>query len=121
MEAWRDLGIADSAEAITELLGLFRKDGAKRVEQLLAAVAGKNTAQWLSAAHSLKGSSSNLGARQLSALCAEAEKAAREENEGLMKSLSQQIKEEFECVIEAVEKRKIAMEIDSNSGQTHAL
>ncbi len=121
MEAWRDLGIADSLEAVAELLELFRKDGTMRVEQLLAAADGNNTAQWLSAAHSLKGSSSNLGARNLSALCADAEKAAREDNAALMKSLGQQIKEEFKQVVAAVEQKKNEMEIDGNSGRPHSL
>ena len=120
MEAWRDLGIADSVEAVSELLDLFRKDGALRVQQLSTAAAGKDIAQWLAAAHSFKGSSSNLGARNLAALCADAEKAARTDNPGCLTALSQKIKEEFEGVIEAIEQKKSAMEVQSDRDQPHA-
>jgi PAS domain S-box-containing protein len=120
MEAWRDLGIADSAEAVAELLDLFRKDGAFRVQQMLTAAAEKNTKQWLAAAHSLKGSSSNLGARSLSALCADAEKTARAENSISLTDLSRKIKGEFERVIEAIAQRKNSMEAQSDAGQSHA-
>ena len=120
MEAWRDLGIADSVEAIAELLDLFRKDGALRSQQMITAAAEKNIDQWLAAAHSLKGSSSNLGARNLSALCADAEKAVRAENSDRMTDLSQQIKEEFELVIEAVEEKRKEMEAQSESGQSQS-
>lgn len=120
MEAWRDLGIADSVEAVTELLDLFRKDGALRVEQMLAAAEEKSIAKWLAAAHSLKGSSSNLGARNLSGLCADAEKAARTENFDRIHVLGRLIKEEFELVIEEVEHKRSEMAAQPESGNTHA-
>lgn len=56
------------------LVETFLTDSERRVEQLLAA---KNAAELRMAAHSFKGSSSNMGAMVLASLCQQLEECAR--------------------------------------------
>ncbi len=103
LDAWRDLGIADSPEAVSELLELFLKDGASRLQQIEQAMTARNTTALAAAAHSLKGSSSNLGARLLASLCSQMEKAGRAEAYSDVASLHDKLQKEFRNVVAAVE------------------
>ena len=64
-------------DPLKELIELFLKDARPRLEKMEAAIAQKDNACLIAAAHTLKGSASNLGARNLAALCASLEKIAK--------------------------------------------
>ncbi len=73
----RDLREPNQPDPLKELIELFLKDARPRLEKMEAAIAQKDNAGLIAAAHTLKGSASNLGARNLAALCASLEKIAK--------------------------------------------
>jgi histidine phosphotransfer protein HptB len=58
------------------LLETFKQDSTDRLQKLREVIQSDDADQIRRAAHSFKGSSSNVGAQQLSALCAALEKKA---------------------------------------------
>ncbi len=70
----REPGLADP---VAELVELFKSESRKCIERLAEALRQGDAAAAAAAAHSLKGSASNLGAPRLSQLCGQAEKQAR--------------------------------------------
>lgn len=58
------------------LIETFKQDSLERIKKLRELIPGKNADAIRRAAHSFKGSSSNIGAQRLSSLCAEMEKKA---------------------------------------------
>lgn len=60
-------------DLIVELIDLYLEDAPRRIADLQAAIAGADQLALKRTAHSLRGSSANLGARQVAALCAELE------------------------------------------------
>ncbi len=60
-----------------DLLEAYLSDGPKRLDQMRSAFQDLDFETLASAAHALKGSSSNMGAQELSEVCAEIEKLAR--------------------------------------------
>jgi HPt (histidine-containing phosphotransfer) domain-containing protein len=65
--------VAGEPDIIVELIDLFLADALRRMIDMQAAIAATDALALRRAAHALKGSSANLGARQMSALCAELE------------------------------------------------
>ena len=59
------------------MIELFLKDARPRLEKMAAALGEKDDSTLAAAAHTLKGSASNLGARRLAGLCANLEKQAK--------------------------------------------
>ncbi|HEY8942232.1 MAG TPA: Hpt domain-containing protein [Cellvibrio sp.] len=77
------------------LIETFRQDSIERLKKLHEVVQGNDADLIRRAAHSFKGSSSNIGAQQLSALCAALEKKAVAGNfQGLADDV-QAIEQEF--------------------------
>ncbi len=64
-------------DPLAELAELYQRESTACVQRLEQGIAEKDSALATRAAHSLKGSSSNLGAHQLAALCATMEQAAK--------------------------------------------
>jgi two-component system sensor histidine kinase/response regulator len=64
-------------EPLVELIELFLKDAQPKLERMNSALERKDFTSLALAAHSLKGSASNLGARRLADLCATLEKRAK--------------------------------------------
>jgi PAS domain S-box-containing protein len=73
----RELRQPNQPDPLTELGELFFKDANSRLQKMQAALAAKDVPGLTYAAHTLKGSASNLGARRLAALCANLEKQAK--------------------------------------------
>ncbi len=73
----RELRQPNQPDPLTELGALFFKDANSRLQKMQAALAAKDVPGLTYAAHTLKGSASNLGARRLAALCANLEKQAK--------------------------------------------
>ena len=64
-------------ELLLDLIGLFLADGPTKVQALLQGLAAEDFEQMERAAHSLKGSSGNLGARLLQDTCEKLQQATR--------------------------------------------
>ncbi|HEY0456391.1 MAG TPA: PAS domain S-box protein [Verrucomicrobiae bacterium] len=73
----RELREPGHPDPLKELIDLFLKDARPRLEKMQSGIAEKDVAIVASAAHTLKGSASNLGARTLALLCANLEKSAK--------------------------------------------
>jgi two-component system, sensor histidine kinase and response regulator len=73
----RELSEPGRPEPLVELIQLFLKDAHPKLERMNSALRGKDLTTLALAAHSLKGSASNLGARRLADLCAAMEKHAK--------------------------------------------
>ena len=58
------------------LIETFKQDSLERIKKLREVIQGQSADAIRRAAHSFKGSSSNIGAQRLSSLCAEMEKKA---------------------------------------------
>ncbi len=87
-----------------QLISTFLDDATVRIGQLTDLLDAKDCDELRLCAHSLKGSSSNLGALPLSELCFEVETKAKEQQlEGLEISIAT-IKQEFEVVKSVLEK-----------------
>lgn len=70
------LGESTNQDLLGQLIALFRTDADTRIDDLRRALAEGDAGAVLSAAHSLRGASANLGARGLSDLCARLESDA---------------------------------------------
>jgi len=68
---------ANRPDLLRELLGLFQSDLPPQLAAITAAVAAGDAGQLRAIAHSVKGAAANLGALQLTHLCAELEKLGR--------------------------------------------
>ncbi|MBL8793967.1 MAG: response regulator [Planctomycetia bacterium] len=71
---------AGAPNFLRELLDLFRSDAPPLVEAIGRGLAANDAVQVRAAAHSLKGTAGNLGARRLAELCADLEKKGRDAN-----------------------------------------
>lgn len=81
------------------LIDTFVQDSTDRINTLRDVIKGNDATLIRRAAHSFKGSSSNVGAQRLSALCSNVEKKALENNlEGLADDL-EAIEQEFAHVL----------------------
>ena len=73
----RELREPGRPEPLVELIQLFLKDAHPKLERMNSALRRKDLTTLALAAHSLKGSASNLGARRLADFCAAMEKYAK--------------------------------------------
>ncbi len=73
----RDLQEEGEPDFLTELIDIYLEDSARLVEEIRSAVKEGEVNRVRNAAHTLKGSSGNLGANAFSRLCYEMELAAR--------------------------------------------
>ncbi|MFM7103338.1 MAG: response regulator, partial [Verrucomicrobiota bacterium] len=87
LAALEALRVPGDPAALGELVELFLVDAPRRVAALAAACGGRDREAARVAAHTLKGSAGNLGARRLAARAAEAEVAAREGAWGMLDRL----------------------------------
>jgi HPt (histidine-containing phosphotransfer) domain-containing protein len=71
LQSVRDLRVEGEPDPLHELIDLFLADTPPRVNKILDAFKAGDAAELERAAHSLKGSSSNLGAKCLADACAE--------------------------------------------------
>ncbi len=64
-------------EFVIELIDIYINETPKQIQAIAAALATQTSATFMIAAHTLKGSSLNLGAKQLGALCLKLEELGR--------------------------------------------
>ena len=96
LDGLRELREADEPDPVAELIDLFLHDAGPRLEKIKSAIAQHDKAALIAAAHALKGSASNLGARSLAALCAALEKKAKAGELGELPQLLERLQTEFE-------------------------
>jgi len=77
IEGLRALGDDGSGEFLREIIGVYLDDAPKRIQELRDCQAAGNQEQFVRAAHSLKGSSANVGAIAVRAAAEKIEKAGR--------------------------------------------
>jgi two-component system sensor histidine kinase/response regulator len=99
----RGLQGEDKTDIVAELAGMFLDDARPRLSALEEAVLGDDAPAVESLAHTLKGSSGNMGARGMSALCARLEAAGASGDLSQGFGLLERLKEEFARVDRAFE------------------
>jgi CheY-like chemotaxis protein len=77
LAALRDLHGAGQPDILAELIAVYLRDTPSRLATLHEALAHADAGSLRGAAHSLKGSSSQIGAAQMAQLCADLEEQAR--------------------------------------------
>ena len=97
----RDLG---DAELLEELAGMFFDDAASRLGELRGAVEAGDAAGVERVAHTLKGSSGNMGAARMSAICAELQDVGASGDLGRAPGLLGELEEEYGRVRPALER-----------------
>jgi two-component system, sensor histidine kinase and response regulator len=99
----RGLQGEDETDIVAELAGMFLDDARPRLSALEEAVLGDDTPAVERLAHTLKGSSANMGARGMSILCARLEDAGASGDLSQGPRLIERLKEEFVRVDRAFE------------------
>jgi CheY-like chemotaxis protein/HPt (histidine-containing phosphotransfer) domain-containing protein len=98
----RELREPNQPDPLKELIDLFLRDARPRLQKMEAALVEKDSAKLAAAAHSLKGSASNLGARRLSSLCATLENHAKSGDLPEAANILLDVKSEFDLVEETL-------------------
>jgi HPt (histidine-containing phosphotransfer) domain-containing protein len=91
---------------VVEMIDLFLEIGPKKMEEARRALAVRDTDGVRQAAHSLKSSASNLGSEVLQELAARVEKAAAEQDAGLLVPLLKELDEAYAKVKSRLEQHK---------------
>lgn len=99
----RALGGEDDPELLFELIDLFLDDAPNHISALESAAAAGDVETIERAAHTLKSSCANIGARQLSALCRELESQGRARDLGAVPTLVERARTEYLRVQDALE------------------
>jgi PAS domain S-box-containing protein len=108
----RDLRMPGEADPVVELIELFQTDARARLAQIESAVVRNDAHSLEAAAHSLKGSASNMGAKRLAGFCLELEKLAKSNHMANSATVLASVQQEFSVVIRALEDEKLKDPID---------
>jgi HPt (histidine-containing phosphotransfer) domain-containing protein len=95
IENLRALDPGDSGEFLREIAGIFFQDTPQRLAELDQSLLAGDVAKFTRAAHSIKGSSSNLGATVLRSAAEKLEHAARLQGLSNVAGLLADVKNEF--------------------------
>ncbi len=95
IEDLRALNPGDNDEFLREIVGIFLEDTPQRITELEESLAAADISKFTRAAHSIKGSSSNLGAVALRAVAEELEHRSRTQGLADAPAAIAQIKTEF--------------------------
>ena len=96
IENLRDLNPGDDDEFLREITGIFLDDTPQRIAELEQSLRTGDLPAFTRAAHSIKGSSSNLGAVALRSAAGVLENEAKNNGLGAVESLMSLVKAEFE-------------------------
>jgi len=104
----RDLREANQPDPLKELIDLFLRDARARLQKMERAIAEKDSPTLAAAAHTLKGSASNLGARHLASLCVTLEKEGKnggfEEAANILREVETEFQEVEKTLLVEMEK-----------------
>jgi HPt (histidine-containing phosphotransfer) domain-containing protein len=95
IENLRALNPGDNDEFLREIAGIFLEDTPQRIAELNQSLAAGDVAKFTRAAHSIKGSSANLGATALRAAAEQLEHQSRTAGLTSVAALVSAISEEF--------------------------
>lgn len=95
IENLRSLNPGDNDEFLREIAAIFLEDTPLRIAELTQSLAAGDVAKFTRAAHSIKGSSANLGAMALRAVAEKLEHQSRKDGVGAVAPLVADIKTEF--------------------------
>src|SRR2546423_767133 len=95
IENLRALNPGDNDEFLREIAGIFLEDTPLRIAELDQSLAAADRPKFTRAAHSIKGSSANLGAMGLRAVAEQLENESRTQGLGHVTALVAQVKSEF--------------------------
>ena len=95
IENLRALNPGDNDEFLREIAGIFLEDTPLRIAELDDSLATADLMRFTRAAHSIKGSSANLGAMALRAAAEKLENEARTQGLGAVSPLLVDLKQEF--------------------------
>ena len=94
----RELNPEDGGEFLREIVSIYIEDTPKRIEEMKTALAKGDQASFARAAHTIKGSSANVGAKLLKAISERLEHIARKEGLAGVGSLVADCEAEFVVV-----------------------
>ena len=108
LAGFRTLSEPGQPDPVVELIDLFLEDAPERLQAMQTSLARQDSDALKVAAHSLKGSARNLGARPLASICAELEHIAANNEWASAEPLLQAIGKEFDKLraLLAAEKRE---------------
>jgi two-component system, sensor histidine kinase and response regulator len=86
------------SEFVIELIDIYLNESPKHLQTITTALAGQNFPALMIAAHTLKGSSLNLGAKHLGACCLKLEEIGRSAKSVPENTSTAEIEKEFENV-----------------------
>ncbi len=98
IDGLKELREPGQPDPLAELVQLFFRDTQPRLESMEQAMGRDDLSTLAASAHTLKGSASNLGARQLAALCASLEKLAKAGNASQARERFFEVKQELKKV-----------------------
>jgi PAS domain S-box-containing protein len=99
----RDLRESGEPDPLGELVRLFYQDAEPRLAAMESGADGEEWLNVVSAAHTLKGSASNLGARRLASLCSSLEQQVKAGEVSLAPGIIAEVKQELSKVREALD------------------
>jgi histidine phosphotransfer protein HptB len=102
----RDLNPGDGGEFLREIVAIYIEDTPKRLADLRACLASGDVTTFTRAAHTIKGSSANVGAQVLKAIAERLEAISRKDGLGAVGSLIDDCDAEFGRV--AAELRRLS-------------
>jgi len=102
----REIQLEGEPDVLSQLVGLFAEEAPDVLRAIRRAVEQTNPEGLRAAAHSLKGSSNNLGAKRLGQLCADMEKLARTGSAQVDPALLDELDREYERVCIALEQEQ---------------
>ncbi len=91
----RELNPGDNGEFLREIVGIYIEDTPKRIADLRAGLAAGDVAAFTRAAHTIKGSSANVGAQVLKGIAERLEFISRKEGLGQVGPLIADCEAEF--------------------------
>ena len=100
LNSFEDSQLDGEGDLIVELIDLYLEEGKRQVEVINEAIDKKDSLAIKSAAHSLRGSSSNIGVLQMALICEQIEKQAAAEAFLYLQELTPSLTHEFEHVCE---------------------
>lgn len=103
IENLRSLNPEDNDEFLREIIGIFLEDTPQRIAELETSLAEGDANRFTRAAHSIKGSSANLGATELRAAAERLEHHSRQDGLGGVDSMIAEIKAAYDRARQALE------------------
>jgi HPt (histidine-containing phosphotransfer) domain-containing protein len=103
IQTLRDLAEPGEPDPLKECVDLFLEDSPNCIEAIRSTLQASDAAGLKRAAHTLKGSSSNLGADQLASICGRLEEQAKTGNLAGADAILSEIEAEFSVVKRTLE------------------